>query len=177
MIFGLFAWWLYEADGAEAALLRGVVASIFVAITVYGVTFPLLPALFPSALVAEEVKASPCTEPQVASTGSFQEPSLVFLVGTGTRFTDGVGAAEFLNHGACRFALIDARSERSFMTRADAIGLALCPQRADRGLQYQHRPPGRALDVSFGAGAMTAASEPSACSRCCGAASTILKPR
>ena len=47
VIFGLFAWWLYESDGAEPALLRGMVASIFVAITVYGVTFPLLPALFP----------------------------------------------------------------------------------------------------------------------------------
>ncbi len=123
VIFGLFAWWLYESDGAEPALLRGVVASIFVAVTVYGVTFPLLPALFPSALVANELNASPCAEPQVASTGSFQEPSLVFLAGTGTRFTDGAGAAEFLNHGDCRFALIDARSERSFITRADAIGL------------------------------------------------------
>jgi 4-amino-4-deoxy-L-arabinose transferase-like glycosyltransferase len=123
MIFGLFAWWLYESEGAEPALLRSVVASIFVAITVYGVTFPLLPALFPSRLVADELKTSPCAEPQVASTGSFQEPSLVFLAGTDTRFTDGAGAAEFLNHGACRFALIDARSERSFITRADAIGL------------------------------------------------------
>ncbi|HEY1312031.1 MAG TPA: glycosyl transferase, partial [Pseudolabrys sp.] len=31
--------------------------------------------------------------------------------------------AEFLAKGACRFALIDARSERSFVQRADAIGL------------------------------------------------------
>jgi hypothetical protein len=123
LIFGLFAWWLYESDGAEPALLRGAVASIFVAITVYGVTFPLLPALFPSRLVADELRTSSCAKPQVASTGSFQEPSLVFLAGTDTRFTDGAGAAEFLNHGACRFVLIDARSERSFLTRADAIGL------------------------------------------------------
>ncbi len=47
MIFGLFAWWLYEADGAERALLRGMVASVFVAIAVYAVTFPSLPGLFP----------------------------------------------------------------------------------------------------------------------------------
>ena len=47
----------------------------------------------------------------------------MFLAGTDTRFTDGAGAAEFLNHGDCRFALVDARSERSFITRADAIGL------------------------------------------------------
>ena len=36
----------------------------------------------------------------------------------------GAGAAEFLRPAAdCRFALIDARSERSFVQRADAIGL------------------------------------------------------
>ena len=43
MMFGLFAWRLYEADGPERALLRGMVASVFVAITVYAVSFPSLP--------------------------------------------------------------------------------------------------------------------------------------
>ena len=47
----------------------------------------------------------------------------MFLLGTDTRFTDGAGAAEFLNQGACHFALIDARSERAFVQRADALGL------------------------------------------------------
>jgi hypothetical protein len=79
--------------------------------------------LFPSALVADTVGTSGCPAPQLASTGYFQEPSLVFLLGTDTRFTDGAGAAEFLRQGACRFALIDARSERSFVQRANAIGL------------------------------------------------------
>ena len=59
----------------------------------------------------------------MASTFAYQEPSLVFLLGTETRFTDGVGAAEFLRSGPCHFALIDARSERSFVQRADALGL------------------------------------------------------
>ena len=122
-IFGLFAWWLYDVDGAERALLRGMVSSVFVAITVYAVMFPMLPALFPSALVAENVRASGCANPQLASTFAYQEPSLVFLLGTDTRFTDGAGAAEFLNGGECRFALIDVRSERSFMQRADSVGL------------------------------------------------------
>ena len=60
---------------------------------------------------------------EFASTYSYQEPSLVFLAGTATRFTDGVGAAEFLRSGACHFALVDPRSERSFVQRADAVGL------------------------------------------------------
>ncbi len=122
-IAGLFAWWLYEVDGPERALLRGAVASVFIAITAYAVTFPSLPALFPSALIAQAVSASGCAKPQVASTGYYQEPSLVFLLGIDTRFTDAAGAAEFLRQGPCRFALIDARSERSFVQRANAIGL------------------------------------------------------
>ena len=123
VIFGLFAWWLYEVDGAERALLRGMVSSIFVGITVYAVMFPMLPALFPSALVAENVRASGCANPQLASTFAYQEPSLVFLLGTDTRFTDGAGAAEFMSGGECRFALVDVRSERGFVQRADSVGL------------------------------------------------------
>src|SRR5450631_772489 len=122
-IFGLFAWWLYEVDGPERSLLRGMVASVFIAITVYAVTFPSLPALFPSALIAEELRGSDCAQRHVASTGYYEEPSLVFLLGTDTRFTDGAGAAEFLRAGPCRFALVDARSERNFVQRANAIGL------------------------------------------------------
>jgi 4-amino-4-deoxy-L-arabinose transferase-like glycosyltransferase len=122
-IFGLFAWWLYDVDGPERSVLRGMMASVFVAVTVYAVTFPSLPALFPSALIAEELRGSGCADPHVASTGYYEEPSLVFLLGTDTRFTDGAGAAEFLRSGPCHFALVDARSERSFVQRADAIGL------------------------------------------------------
>jgi 4-amino-4-deoxy-L-arabinose transferase-like glycosyltransferase len=123
VIYGLFAWWLYEVDGAERALLRGMMASVFIAITVYAVTFPSLPALFPSEVIAEEVRSSGCEKPHVVSTFAYQEPSLVFLLGTDMRFTDGVGAAEFLRAGPCHFALIDPRSERSFAQRANAIGL------------------------------------------------------
>ncbi|MFN3659003.1 MAG: ArnT family glycosyltransferase [Pseudolabrys sp.] len=122
-IFGLFAWWLYEVDGAQRSLLRAAMASVFMAVTVYAVTFPMLPNLFPSALIAREVQAAGCKEPHVASTFAYQEPSLVFLLGTNTRFTDGGGAAEFLRAGACHFALIDPRSERGFVQRANAIGL------------------------------------------------------
>jgi hypothetical protein len=123
VIFGLFAWWLYEVDGAELSLLRGMIASVFVAITVYAITFPLLPTLFPSALIAQEINSSDCARPHVASTFAYQEPSLVFLLGTETRFTDGASAADFLRAGPCQYALIDPRSERGFVQRAETIGL------------------------------------------------------
>jgi 4-amino-4-deoxy-L-arabinose transferase-like glycosyltransferase len=123
VIFGLFAWWLYDVDGPERALLRGMMASVFIAITIYGVTFPSLPELFPSNLVAQAIDKADCENPQIASTHYYQEPSLVFLLGTNTRFTDASGAAEFLSQGPCRFALVDARSERNFIRRANSIGL------------------------------------------------------
>jgi 4-amino-4-deoxy-L-arabinose transferase-like glycosyltransferase len=122
VVFGLFAWWLYEVDGAERSLLRAMVAYVFLAITVYAIAFPSLPSLFPSALIADEIGAADCPKPRVASTFAYQEPSLVFLLGTETRFTDAVGAADFLR-SPCHFALIDPRSERSFVQRAESIGL------------------------------------------------------
>jgi 4-amino-4-deoxy-L-arabinose transferase-like glycosyltransferase len=122
MIFGLFAWWLYDVDGAERSLLRGMVSALFLTVAAYAVIFPSMPALFPSAQVAETLRASKCQRPVVAAAG-YQEPSLVFLLGTETRMTDGAGAAEFLRQGECRFALIDAHDERSFLLRADAVGL------------------------------------------------------
>jgi 4-amino-4-deoxy-L-arabinose transferase-like glycosyltransferase len=123
VIFGLFAWWLYEVDGAERSLLRGMIASVLLAITVYAVTFPLLPSLFPSAVIANEILTTDCEQPHVASTFAYQEPSLVFLLGTDTRFTDGAGSADFLRSGPCHFALIDSRGERGFVQRAQSIGL------------------------------------------------------
>ena len=123
VILSLFAWWLYEADGPERSLLRAMTASVFVAVTVYAILFPSIPALFPSELIAKEVRGTGCTDPHVAANFSYQEPSLVFLVGTHTRFTDGAGAAEFLRAGPCHFALIEPRNERSFVQRANAIGL------------------------------------------------------
>ena len=68
-----------------------------------------------------------CRHPVAASTG-YQEPSLVFLAGTNTRFTDADGAADFLRGGSCAVAFVDAPQEREFALRAEAIGL-----RYDRG--------------------------------------------
>ena len=123
VIFGLYAWWLYDVDGPECSLLRGMAASTLLGITVYAVAIPSLPSLFPSALIAGVLRNSGCSQPKVVSTGFYEEPSLVYLLGTNTRFTDTTGAAIFLGQGPCHFALIDARSLGSFGQRADAIGL------------------------------------------------------
>ncbi|WP_407174246.1 ArnT family glycosyltransferase [Bradyrhizobium sp. STM 3562] len=122
LIFGLFAWWLYEDSRAERSLLNAVVAALFLAFAIYGVVLPSLTPLFPSAEIARALRNVRCVGPKAASAG-FHEPSLVFMTGTSTLLTDGSGAADFLNQGSCRFALVEARSERSFAQRAEAIGL------------------------------------------------------
>jgi 4-amino-4-deoxy-L-arabinose transferase-like glycosyltransferase len=122
LIFGLFAWWLYDDNRAERSLLNAVVAALFLASAIYGVVVPALTPLFPSAEVARALRNVVCVGPKAAAAG-FHEPSLVFMTGTSTLLTDGSGAADFLAQGSCRFALIEQRAERSFAQRAEAIGL------------------------------------------------------
>jgi 4-amino-4-deoxy-L-arabinose transferase-like glycosyltransferase len=122
LIFGLFAWWLYDDSQAERSLLNAVVAAMFLAIGIYGIVMPSLTAMFPSAEIARALRNVVCVGPKAAAAG-FHEPSLVFMAGTGTLLTDGSGAADFLGQGSCRFALIESRTERAFVQRAEAIGL------------------------------------------------------
>jgi 4-amino-4-deoxy-L-arabinose transferase-like glycosyltransferase len=122
LIFGLFAWWLYDDGRAERSLLNAVVGAMFLAFAVYGVVLPALTPLFPSAEIARALRNVACSGPKAAAAG-FHEPSLVFMTGTSTVLTDGSGAADFLAQGSCRFALVEKSSERSFVLRAEAIGL------------------------------------------------------
>jgi hypothetical protein len=122
MVMGFRAWTLYRSDGAEHALMRSFVAALLMAAAIFGLIVPSLHAAFPSVTLAKILRDSGCNAPLAASAG-YGEASLVFLAGTATRHTDGAGAAEFLRGGECRFAFVEARQERSFAQRADAIGL------------------------------------------------------
>ncbi len=122
IIFGFRAWWLYDVDGAERAILRSSAASILLAAAMYWSVIPGLVSLFPSHAVSHAVRSTDCVAYQVASV-SFREPSLVFLVGTDTRFVDAVGAADFLAASPCRFAVVDTAQDRTFARRAEIIGL------------------------------------------------------
>ena len=144
MIFGLWAWRLYQADGAEHSLLRAMVASILLAIAIYAVIIPSLGTAFPSAAMARIVRDANCGPAQVVTAG-YQEPSLVFLIGTETGMVDGTDAAEFLRPGGCRFALVEGRHERAFLRRADAIGLRYAPPQRFDGYNYS---TGRAISIA-----------------------------
>jgi 4-amino-4-deoxy-L-arabinose transferase-like glycosyltransferase len=144
MIFGFFAWRLFDEDGPARSFLRAAVASQLASIAVFGASIPLLHPLFPAAALAEVVKPR-CERPRYASAG-YHEPSLVFLFGTTTLLTDGQGAADFLGEGGCRFAFVDARQERSFARRAEAIGLRYAPGPRVDGFNYNEG--GRAITIA-----------------------------
>src|SRR4029077_18417868 len=144
MIFGLFAWWLYDDNRAERSLLNAVAAAMFLAMAVYGVVVPALTPVFPSAEIARALRTVVCVGPKAAAAG-FHEPSLVFMNGSETLLTDGSGAADFLGQGSCRFALVEQRSERSFAQRAEAIGLRYKVGARIEGYNFSH---GRAISIS-----------------------------
>jgi 4-amino-4-deoxy-L-arabinose transferase-like glycosyltransferase len=122
IVCGLFAWRLYEDDGAEHSFMRAMGAGILTAIGMSGIILPSLTPAFPSVALAKVLRDASCPFPVAASSG-YEEPSLVFLAGTATRLTDPAGAADFLLGGGCRFAFIEGRVERTFALRAEAIGL------------------------------------------------------
>ncbi len=123
VIVAMFAWWLYQVDGPESALLRAITASLLLSWGLFGQTLASIPRLFPANDLSKYVRfTAGCDDPQVATAG-YHEPSLVFLTGTELRHTTGAGAAEFLKPGGCRFAFIEAHQERSFAQRAEALGV------------------------------------------------------
>jgi 4-amino-4-deoxy-L-arabinose transferase-like glycosyltransferase len=138
VVCGLFAWQLFDDDGAEHAFVRATAASVLMAIGIYAVVVPALTPAFPSVALAAVLHDASCPHPVAASAG-YEEPSLVFLTGTTTHFTDAAGAADFLRQGGCRFAFIESRKERAFALRAEAIGL-----------HYNAGPSVEAFNISIG---------------------------
>ena len=53
IVCGLFAWQLYDDDGAERAFMRATVASVLMAIGMYAVVVPSLTPAFPSVALAQ----------------------------------------------------------------------------------------------------------------------------
>ncbi|TMJ01069.1 MAG: glycosyltransferase family 39 protein [Alphaproteobacteria bacterium] len=122
LIFGFYAWRLYDVEGAERSLLRACLASILMTFAVLGVAVPLMRPIFPSLALIDLVRNDDCRNPLIAAAG-YHEPSLVFLLGTRTRLVDGSTAAEVLRGGECRYAIVESRQDRAFAQRAELLGL------------------------------------------------------
>ncbi|KQW23113.1 glycosyl transferase [Afipia sp. Root123D2] len=144
MIFGLFAWWLYDDEHAERSLLNGIAASFCLSVCIYGVVLPSLAPLFPSVQIARALRSVECVGPLAAAAG-YHEPSLVFMAGTSTLLTNGSGAADFLQKGSCRFALVEWREEKAFAQRAETIGLRYSLTTRVEGFNFSR---GRSVSVA-----------------------------
>jgi 4-amino-4-deoxy-L-arabinose transferase-like glycosyltransferase len=138
IVCGLYAWRLFDEDGAERSYLRALMGGILCAIGAFGIVVPSLTPVFPSVALADALHAAPCPNPHAASTG-YEEPSLVFLAGTAMRLTDAAGAADFLLGGACRYAFVEQGEQHAFAARAQAIGL-----------HYQAGPHIKGFNISTG---------------------------
>ena len=149
MIFGLFAWWLFEDSRAERSLLNAVIAAMFMALGVYGVVMPSLTTLFPSAEVARALRNVVCVGPKAAAAG-FHEPSLVFMTDTSTLLTDGSGAADFLAQGnlPLRAGGAGFRAQLPAARRSDRPALQRAGPR--RRLQHLAGQGGLDRDLPFG---------------------------
>ena len=122
LIFGFYAWRLYDVEGPERSLLRAALGMLLMTVATLGVAIPLMRPIFPAAALTDFVRDTDCRNPIIAAAG-FHEPSLVFLLGTRTRLVDGSTAAEILRGGECRYAIIESRHDRAFAQRAELIGL------------------------------------------------------
>jgi 4-amino-4-deoxy-L-arabinose transferase-like glycosyltransferase len=103
---------LAAAVAISGILMNGVVAAVVA---------PSLKTIWVAPRLAAAIKRhAQCPQPQVASAG-FEEPSLIFLVGTRTQLVDGDGAARFLAEGGCRIALVTTNDEPAFIAKLAAV--------------------------------------------------------
>ena len=80
-----------------------------------------LPSLWPSPKLAGYARSMSCPNPAFLRAG-FNEPSLVFLVGTHLALENGAAAAAFLAGGPCRMAFVEGRMAQGFADRASIAG-------------------------------------------------------
>lgn len=108
----------------DGALWRGVLASLLLGASVYGLAADSLRSLKLSPRLAETAAAIGCLDPQIVTVG-YREPSLVFLTGTGLAMApDGAAAAAFLKERGCRIAFVEQRFAPGFETALAQISPA-----------------------------------------------------
>ena len=127
---------LLIAGGAERALTLALLAAVATQATAFTV-LPRVDAAFVAPALAAAARNMPCRN-QLAASAGFHEPSLVFLVGTPTVLTNGVGAADFLRLGGCRVAFVERGEAIRFDARARETGLLYARIGEVRGFNYSN---------------------------------------
>ena len=121
---GFVAWQWLRAEHAVAAAGLTVIAATIMNLGVFALILPGLVHTRLSDRVLDLGKSVTCGTARYASAG-FVEPSLAFLTKSKVRFVTATGAADFLNQGSCRVAIVENRQLSSFRQRADDLGIAL----------------------------------------------------
>ena len=113
----------------------------------YAYQLPRLRTIWLSPRVAEAVaRVRPCALTTVAST-PYTEPSLVYLLGTGTVLTDAPGAAaHLLRDPACALALVGADQQQAFLALLKEARFAPVELDHISGLNYS---TGKHLDLTL----------------------------
>ena len=110
------------------------VAALPLHVLTFGMAAPAVAGLWLTPRIAAALERDvTCGNRAVVSAG-YHEPSLIFTVGTGIRFVDGAGAADFLAEPGCRVALVDARIEPVFLRRAKQAGIGVAKKETISGL-------------------------------------------
>ena len=118
-------WWAarsFPRVGMEGAFLTALAGAMVLYLAVWQLMLPQMRALWISERLAAVVKEQGCPASQVASF-PYQEPSLVFLVGTKINYGLPNEAAALLKKGGCALAFIDERFTPAFEKHAAALAL------------------------------------------------------
>jgi hypothetical protein len=138
---------LLRRDRSIRAVACAGGAALLLYASAYSYQLPHLQTIWMSPRIAEAVgRAKPCATTTVA-TMPYAEPSLVFLLGTGTKLTDVRGVAEhLLRNPACGLALVGAEERSPFLSLMEAAKVK--PREVDRirGINYSN---GKTLDLTL----------------------------
>ncbi|MFS8038190.1 ArnT family glycosyltransferase [Xanthobacter sp. AM11] len=112
----------FPRAGAEGAFLTAICGALLLYLAAYQLLLPQMRALWISERLAAVVAAEGCPPGNVASF-PYQEPSLVFLVGTDINYVLPHEAVTLLKKGGCALAFIDERFTPAFQKHAEAQAL------------------------------------------------------
>jgi 4-amino-4-deoxy-L-arabinose transferase-like glycosyltransferase len=134
------AWFMMRSQAVKAVVAGGALALLAHGLLL-GVTAPSLRALWLSSRAAKALAAAGASPQQGVIPGpvtvaGYEEPSLVFLLGTGAELGDASAAADAIAEG--RPAIVEARQTPAFMAALVANGVKARRAGEGAGLDYSN---------------------------------------
>lgn len=102
----------------------------------FGGLFPGLDSFWISRSLKQELSQLPIPTPSSIVIAGYQEPSAVFLLGTGITLTDGAGAAGALRDGSAQVAVVEERQLGPFRDALGECAVGLTASQPINGFNY-----------------------------------------